>query len=89
MMVQIASRNCTATLAHRFNSHWLLQILARVWSKLCIFLSFLLGQQLETEKLHISEVTGMKQTYECDIMPIFPSKLRKVGSKFTLSVRIC
>jgi hypothetical protein len=79
MMVQTASKNSTAILAHSFNSHWLLHILARVWSKFCIFRCSLVGQQLETEKLHISEVTGMRQTYECDTMPILPSKISKVG----------
>jgi hypothetical protein len=79
MMVQIASKNSTATLAHHFNSHWLLHILARVCSKFSIFWCSLVDQQQETDKLHISEVTGMRQTYECDTMTIFPSKISKVG----------
>jgi hypothetical protein len=76
MVVQIASKNSTAKLAHHFNSHWLLHILARVRRKVRIFECSLLGQQKETEKLHISEVTWMRQTYECDTMPTSSSKIK-------------
>lgn len=74
MVVRIASKNSTAIL---LAYHLTATGYCTYWQEYGVnFVSgwSMFSQQEETEKLHIPEVTGMRQTYECDTMPIFRLK---------------